>query len=65
MEIDSDELGFKLTAVLEADVGSDAVPSQLLQCGMEYEVSVGTLSDNGNSSVGESCVSLPNPSTAE
>lgn len=48
IEIEQDELNVNITAKLPASVSSFAVPEGFLRPGIEYQLSIGTVTDDGN-----------------
>ena len=53
IEIDQDELGVNLLIKLPGSVTGFTVPEGFLQSGSEYTLSIGTVANDGNSSIVE------------
>lgn len=53
VEVENDDLGVNITAELPPDVVSFTIPPGFLIPGVEYEIGVGTLTEEGNLAIAE------------
>ena len=59
VEIEQDDLAFNLTTTVDAEVLGLKIPGDLLLPGVEYEISIATITENGNISLAEDSFETP------